>query len=266
MADGSVDALSVREKRTHGVKRRGLEGSDGRRFPVPTLRGPDAERRRRAVRLRRLRFSASPGGADPRPQRLREESTSDRDEHRRRGIHGVGRRCAIGRHLCSAPRVCSPAVMCTSRRTSCRSTLGGRMPTGAGGRGGRPSGVHPHRPRTDLPVLPPPAPGRRLSRPTDTLPDSVRPPSTTPRCGSPRRSRWRSRRDRAVLLLLWEDRSVEQTAAILRGRPGAVRNESVRRARQDPGPSGPRPVRARQPADPGAAAPTSPSSPTPETR
>ncbi|MGW2969483.1 sigma factor-like helix-turn-helix DNA-binding protein, partial [Streptomyces mirabilis] len=36
-------------------------------------------------------------------------------------------------------------------------------------------------------------------------------------------------RDRAVLLLrYWEDRSVEQTAAILQVRPGAVRNQSMR--------------------------------------
>ncbi|MFF7953087.1 SigE family RNA polymerase sigma factor [Streptomyces griseorubiginosus] len=38
-----------------------------------------------------------------------------------------------------------------------------------------------------------------------------------------------SARDRAVLLLrYWEDRSVEQTAAILQVRPGAVRNQSMR--------------------------------------
>ncbi|MEZ0092252.1 SigE family RNA polymerase sigma factor [Streptacidiphilus sp. EB129] len=38
-----------------------------------------------------------------------------------------------------------------------------------------------------------------------------------------------SARDRAVLLLrFWEDRSVEQTAAILEIRPGAVRNQSMR--------------------------------------
>ncbi|MEU0410425.1 SigE family RNA polymerase sigma factor [Streptomyces griseorubiginosus] len=68
-------------------------------------------------------------------------------------------------------------------------------------------------------------------RPTDVLPDSGAAPEhdTTLRVTLLDALGRLSARDRAVLLLrYWEDRSVEQTAAILQIRPGAVRNQSMR--------------------------------------